>query len=895
MVRRRVDARETRLRRARRTISLSLVAVAALTAPVTASLVARSTARAATRWAHAATSVGVSWTSLGPSQIVAPSVVGGAGKINAVAVDPQNPQVMYAAGGVGPGDSGPGSTAGIFGTTNGGATWTALDTGLTETAVTSLWIDPLDPSVLLSGVWYPGIGDNGAATSTSGIFRTANGGRTWSAVASFGPTSGFASLAGSLFAATSQGVAVSTDDGVSWTLAEPTTSPVRAVATGGTVVWAGLENGAVVRRTSAGAAWVSVYSSPGDVWSIAVPPGSGDTAYVVERASTPALLMTSDDGAHWSVLAPPSALVPIQVVACDANTPGVVYVSSNGGFAVSNDRGQTWSLTSTNTGLDSRFLWSWPGRVDTLINAGDQGIIESTTQGENWTSLNGNLANSLLFDVATQGSEILVAAQDYQALESTDGGATWRGAAGAEGGTVAIDPANAHLQFLDNLAGVFRSTDGGTTWSPPSGLGPPSQLSALSQDDIVFPPDQPSVVYIVASSGVWRSTDGGADFAAVTNWTGAPTSYLTFLAFSPASASTIYLGSYSGVYRSIDGGLTWRAATGLPDGPGNYPETIAIDPANPAVVLVGTSAPPGPGGVFRSVDGGTSFAATSGAFPSGPNTTWGNVGTWNVTFEPTTTNPVAIAEGVVSGIAVSFDGGVTWWPARGNATSSMFTGASWQGSRLYVSTMGEGVLESDVGAWSAPTSSTTPPASGPGPVTIEGVVVDSAHRAAPGACVRLSPGGEITTTATTGRFSFVAAPERTVTLTIDPHGCDGRRASASGPWRHSEELGTASRINIVAVLSPGLRARGTVRGGGGGVLSGLCVAAEPPGDPSGLVTATTNRDGSFLLSGLPRGRLELRVNRGCQPSSPLDGSTARVVVVSSPRVTNLGTFLISAR
>ncbi len=70
-----------------------------------------------------------------------------------LAIDPTNSQVVYA-----------GTSSGIFKSTNGGSSWTAVNTGLTNTSVRCLVIDPTNSQVV-----YAGTGDGG-------IFKTVTGG-----------------------------------------------------------------------------------------------------------------------------------------------------------------------------------------------------------------------------------------------------------------------------------------------------------------------------------------------------------------------------------------------------------------------------------------------------------------------------------------------------------------------------------------------------------------------------------------------------------------------------------------------------------------------------------------------------------------------------------------------
>jgi photosystem II stability/assembly factor-like uncharacterized protein len=104
------------------------------------------------------------WEELGPGNV--------GGRTRALVIDPSNPNVMYAAGVAG----------GVWKTTDGGASWTPRGDLLANLAITSLAMSPANPRVL-----YAGTGEgffNGDAIRGAGIFRTTNGGDTWTQLAS---------------------------------------------------------------------------------------------------------------------------------------------------------------------------------------------------------------------------------------------------------------------------------------------------------------------------------------------------------------------------------------------------------------------------------------------------------------------------------------------------------------------------------------------------------------------------------------------------------------------------------------------------------------------------------------------------------------------------------------
>ncbi|TMB54003.1 MAG: hypothetical protein E6J60_09060 [Deltaproteobacteria bacterium] len=98
----------------------------------------------AAREAHAG------WTAIGPE----------GGDVSALAINPAAPSTLYA------GTQG----GGVFESTNAGANWTAVSTGLTNTKVSALAIDPTTPSTLYAG------------TDGGGVFQSTNGGTSWTAI-----------------------------------------------------------------------------------------------------------------------------------------------------------------------------------------------------------------------------------------------------------------------------------------------------------------------------------------------------------------------------------------------------------------------------------------------------------------------------------------------------------------------------------------------------------------------------------------------------------------------------------------------------------------------------------------------------------------------------------------
>ncbi len=144
------------------------------------------------------------WTELGPGNI--------GGRVRSIVIHPTNTDIMWA-GSV---------TGGIWKTTDGGASWQVMDDFMTNMSVTSLVIDPTDPDTLYAGTGEASFYGTNLEEYIwgTGVFKTTNGGTTWTQL---GATSSWYSVSrlaispnGTLLAATWDGAFRSINGGDNW-------------------------------------------------------------------------------------------------------------------------------------------------------------------------------------------------------------------------------------------------------------------------------------------------------------------------------------------------------------------------------------------------------------------------------------------------------------------------------------------------------------------------------------------------------------------------------------------------------------------------------------------------------------------------------------------------------
>jgi len=254
----------------------------------------------------------------------------------AVEVDPADATIVYA-----------GVFDGVAKSGDGGATWSTSRSGLAGVNfVHAVAIDPTAPSVVY------------AATSSGGIRKSTDGGASWSAM-----NTGITDLKMNallldetapmtLYAGNGTGVLKSSDGGATWTnsstglpagngrvvtgLAFDPTATSTLYATTATV---GIVQGGVFESTNAGGNWTALLRTDFSMGSIVVDPGDSSTFYAASNAPTHlglsnpssgvGVLKSADGGATWT----PSGLtqVFVQELTVDPTNPSTIYAATDGG------------------------------------------------------------------------------------------------------------------------------------------------------------------------------------------------------------------------------------------------------------------------------------------------------------------------------------------------------------------------------------------------------------------------------------------------------------------------------------------------------------------------------------------------------------------------------------
>jgi hypothetical protein len=617
------------------------------------------------------TNNGTSWTTTTDNE----TVIG----CSDLAIDPSNPNIMYMA--TGDGDAGDCNSIGVLKSINGGATWTV--TGLTFAVnnyylIRRLIINPANTQILM-------------AATNAGIYRTTNGGTTWSSISNANtfdlefkpgdPTTVYA--AGTSFS-------LSTNSGVTFTQVSsgiPTTGANRmAIA---------------VTNNSLGAAYVYVVastSSASDLLGVYRSINSGVTFSTM--ATTPNILVNScaasgSGGQGWYDLA---------IAASPLNANEVVVGGVNHWRSI--DGGSTWSiigcwnstvsnppyvhadvhnlaynaagvLYSANDGGTSEYNGTtWIDRVPT----GTRNIAQIYRIG-----LSGTSANYWITGHQDNGSNIY-------------NGTTYNASYPGDGLDCFVDRTNNSNLFAETPnGGLVRSTNGGASWlSANSGITESANwLCPWKQD-----PQTANTIY-AGYNNIWKSTNLGSSWTSLSALTTTAGSVVEF-AIAPTNSLVMYVLKTNKVMKTINGGTSWTDVTGtLPVGSAAL-TYVAIDATDPNTAWVTFSSYSAANKVFTTINGGTSWTNVTSNLPNLPANC--------VVYEPGTNDRIYV--GMDVGVYYKDNSSANWTLYNAGLPNTVISDLEISPAspgKLRAATYGRSVYEVDVVACTTnPTVTVTP-------------------------------------------------------------------------------------------------------------------------------------------------------------------------------------------
>ena len=530
--------------------------------------------------------------------------------IGAIAVAPSSPDTLY----VGTGEStlrdSMGYGNGVYKTTDAGRTWSHL--GLDETHhIGRIAVHPKNPNV----VFVAAIGKLYAASPERGLFRSTDGGKTWSKV---------------LFKNNDVGAVDVAIDPVNpqvvyaclwntrrppWYTYRPSNGPGGGIfkSTDGGATWKQLTNG--LPPANIGRSGIAIASSnPRRLYAVvdclepepgAAPAepaggrggGRGGAAQVPQQGG---FFRSDDAGATWTRISSDQALWGrgwyFEKVVVDPKNADIVYVP-NVAVSRTKDGGKTWvALRGSPGGDDYHQAWVSPDDTNTMIVASDQGAIitrnaktDDATQ-VTWSSwlnqptaqiyhvsidyrfpywVTGAQQDSGAVAVRSRGKFAEISMRDWEPI-----------GAGGESGCTAGDPQNPGIIF----GGSGQRFDLETNAAMPANPVPvdPNDNRTDWTQPLVFSKADPKALYY-SNQYVWKTVDGANTWTKISGDLtrqdpGVPSSLdaaaaevtdrngkrgvVYAIAPSPLQAPMVWVGTDDGyIQLTTDDGKNWQNVT----------------------------------------------------------------------------------------------------------------------------------------------------------------------------------------------------------------------------------------------------------------------------------------------------------------------------------------------
>ena len=370
--------------------------------------------------------------------------------IGDVTVAPSNPDIVW----VGSGESNNLRSSswgdGVYKSTDAGTTWTHV--GLrTSQHVPRILVHPSNPDI----VYVAAMGPLWTSGGERGVYKTADGGRTWTRVLDINATTGITDLA-----------------------FDPTNADViyAAAMQRERKAWSFVAGGpasGIFKSTDAGATWRRLERGlpAGDKGRIGIDVSLSQprTVYAYVHAQEGGVFRSDDGGENWTRQSGLSSLPWFTgQVRVDPKNPDRVYHIGQA-LSVSTDGAKQWRRIGGSTHADFHAMWIDPGDPNHLSVGNDGGYYVSYDAGESW-DFAANLPVSTFYAI---GVDLRDPYRVYGGLQDNGswgapvrsrrrsgiGNADWVNVGGGDGFFTVIDPSDPLTMYSESQNGALQRVD----------------------------------------------------------------------------------------------------------------------------------------------------------------------------------------------------------------------------------------------------------------------------------------------------------------------------------------------------------------------------------------------------------------------------------------------------
>ena len=482
--------------------------------------------------------------------------------IGDIAIAPSNSNILFV--GTGEPNNGRGSVTydgqGVFKSTDAGATWTSV--GLQNTRTTGrIAIDPTNSNK----VFVATMGDLFGTGPNRGLYRTTDGGLTWSQVLYVNDSTGAIDVC---INPSNTNIVYAT----TWTrIRRPTYYNY------------GGAGGNIYKSTDGGTTWsiltTGLPANNANIGKISIDISASNPSKLYATYSDPVgafvgMYVTTNGGTSWSTvsgnsfllsnLAPSSQFFWGGRVKIDPNNSNTLYIGDLSMWK-STDGGGTWNDIGQAYHVDHHATFVHPANSSLVLEGTDGGFFLSTDGGSTWNTAQ-NLPISQFYhcEVDNSNPSNLYGGMQDNGTAYTPTGNTydWQPVFGGDGFYAKVDPTNNLYNYYEYQYGNLSVSMNGINQNEPSNWNSPIEMNPL----------HPGSVYVGRKS-VYKSTDHGNNWNAISpDLTAGPQTgnlvfhTLTTISCSRVDTNIIWAGCDDGTVQvsSNNGGSWTNVSAGVP-------------------------------------------------------------------------------------------------------------------------------------------------------------------------------------------------------------------------------------------------------------------------------------------------------------------------------------------
>jgi uncharacterized protein (TIGR03437 family) len=641
----------------------------------------------------AATLDAATWTSIGPQPTDLRSTYVTAGRVNAIAIDPRNNDVVYMGAAEG----------GVWKTTDGGINWKPITDDQASLASGAIAIDPTNPDTV-----YVGTGEENFAQDSyygAGILKSTDGGASWTNIV--GPfvrtTIGALAISPSdhqiLLASSRIGIYRSTDGAATWTQVMPGVgTSVLFDPTDGNTAYAAIGNifgspvngpsNGVFRSTDGGQTWQQLtgsgssalpVSSVGRI-EIAIAPSTPSTLYVgISNSSTSnfgnllGIYKTTDGGNTWNNLNAPNICANVaqcwydMTIRVHPKNPDIVFAFGSLTMLRTLNGGGAWTSLShvgpngVQIHVDEHYL-AFTNDGTKLYVANDGGMYNTTNITDpsvNWAELNDTLSITQFYpglSIHPSNPNISMGGAQDNGTQRYGGSLSWNNVTGGDGGFTAFDAAIPSIAYAEYTSVSIQKSNNGFNSFVQSVYGINRQDNTQFISPLAIDPSNSQILYF-GTYRIWQTVDGAGKWVAASPDLSGGKSTIKAIAPAPGDPNTVYTGFQNGKVFMTSNALagpnsSWTdRSSGLPSRSVTQITVDPIDPATAYVTFSGFALGTSPTGhVFKTTNAGQSWTDISVSLADIPVNA--------LQVDPDIPDTLYI--GTDAGVMVSTDAGATW-------------------------------------------------------------------------------------------------------------------------------------------------------------------------------------------------------------------------------------------